>query len=300
MNIIGKRAIWFSISGITIILGVLSLALWGFHFGLDFKGGTLIELSFEQKTSVSVDEVKDSLKNLDFAKGLVVQKTGESEVLIRTQVLDNPQKIILESTLNEKIGESRELRLETIGPTVSKDLKQKALIAIILASLAIILYVAWAFRAVPKPANPWHFGFAAILALAHDILVTVGLFSIFGHFLGYEIDSLFITALLTVMGFSVHDTIVVFDRIRENLKRHPNADFEKTVNDSVVQTLARSLNTSFTVILVLLALLLLGGKSIQQFITALLVGITVGTYSSIFTASPLLVIWQHWATKNKP
>ncbi|MCL5794824.1 MAG: protein translocase subunit SecF, partial [Patescibacteria group bacterium] len=264
MNIIGKRKIWFTISGILIVLSIFALAFWGLNLGIDFKGGTLMELAFTK--NVTSQEVKNALNNLDFAKGLTVQKTGEGSIILRLPPLNKENELKVKTILFEKIGESQELKLETVGPTVSKDLTKKAIIAIAIAAAAIILYVAWAFRTVPKPANSWHFGISTIAALAHDIIIPLGLFSILGHFLGYEIDPLFITAILTVMGFSVHDTIVVFDRIRENLKRHPGADFEKTVNDSVNQTLARSLNTSLTVFLVLLAMYLLGGKSIQPFI----------------------------------
>lgn len=296
MNIIGKRKIWFTISGILILLGILSLIFWGLNLGIDFKGGTLMELDFGK--DVNSQDVKNVLKDLDFTKGLAAQKTGDNTIMLRTPPLDKTQELQVKSILTDKIGENRELKLETVGPTVSKDLTKKAVIAIVIAAVGIILYIAWAFRTVPKPANSWHFGLSTIAALAHDIIIPLGLFSILGHFYGYEIDSLFITAILTIMGFSVHDTIVVFDRIRENLKRHPSADFEKTVNDSVNQTLARSLNTSLTVILVLLAMLLLGGKTIQPFILAMLVGIIVGTYSSIFTASPILVVWQNWSKKQ--
>lgn len=299
MDIIGKRKIWFSISGVLIALGLLSWIFWGLNLGIDFKGGTLLELSFDQKNSVSVSEIKDALRDENFAKGMTIQKTGDKSVIIKTQPLEKNQEEKLKLILNEKVGENRELQLQTVGPTVSKDLTNKALLAIALAALAIIVYVAWAFRSVPKPANSWHFGFSTIIALVHDIIIPLGLFSILGHFYGYEVDSLFITALLTVMGFSVHDTIVVFDRIRENLKKHPSENFEKIVNDSVNQTLARSLNTSLTVVLVLLSMLLLGGKTIQPFIVALLAGVIVGTYSSIFTASPILVVWQNWSQSRR-
>lgn len=299
MDIIGKRKLWFTISGILILSGLLSWIFWGLNLGIDFKGGTLLELSFDQKGSVSIQEIKDTLKDENFAKGMTVQKTGDKSIIIRTQPLEKNQEEKLKLILNEKVGENRELQLQTVGPTVSKDLTNKAILAIILAALAIIIYVAWAFRSVPKPANSWHFGFSTIIALVHDIVIPLGLFSILGHFYGYEVDSLFITALLTVMGFSVHDTIVVFDRIRENLKQHPSETFEQTVNNSVNQTLARSLNTSLTVVLVLLSMLLLGGKTIQPFIVALLTGVVVGTYSSIFTASPILVVWQNWSQRQR-
>lgn len=282
---------WFIVSGLIIIPGVISLSLWGLKFGLDFTGGTLIELSFDNMQTAKTQDVKDALQDLNLAN-LMVQQTGDRQVLIRTQPLNNDQVKEISSTLDEKIGKSREVRLETIGPTVSRDSTKKAIIAIILASIAIVFYVAFAFRKVPKPASSWYFGICAVSALLHDILVVVGIYSILGHFLNFEVDALFITALLTIMGFSVHDTIVVFDRIRENLQRYPSQNFEQIANNSVNQTLARSLNTSLTVILVLLALTLLGGVTMRHFIITLLIGITIGTYSSIFNATPLLVVWQ--------
>lgn len=293
MQLMGsKKKWWFIISGVVIIPGILSLIFWGLPLGIDFRGGTLLELSFDKKASVEVEEIKEALGGADL-KDLTIQKTGERQVLIRTLPLDKEQEQKVRSLLTDKVGEAREVRLETVGPTVSHSLTKKAILAIILASLAIVFYIAFAFRRVPRPANSWRFGFCAVLALLHDILVVVGIYSILGHFLGYEVDALFITALLTVMGFSVHDTIVVFDRVRENLQRYPSKDFETIVNDSLIQTLARSLNTSLTVILVLLALILLGGETIRHFILTLLIGITAGTYSSIFNASPLLVLWQN-------
>ncbi len=212
-------------------------------------------------------------------------------------VLDQNGEKNLQDAL-KKVGEYRQNRLETVGPTVSSDLKRKAIIAVILASLAIILYIAIAFRKVPKPASSWRFGICAVLALIHDLAFVAGGFAILGHFFGYEVDSLFITALLTIMGFSVHDTIVVFDRIRENLRKSPSLDFETNVNNSILQTINRSLNTSFTVLIVLLALFLLGGATLKHFMLALLLGIAIGTYSSIFNASPLLVSWQAWSSRR--
>jgi preprotein translocase subunit SecF len=297
MNIVGKKAIWFTISGILLVAGIVSLITWGLKIGIDFKGGTLMELSFT-KQGIEANTVKSAIGNLDFLTSLSVQKTTDGTILIRTVPLSKDQRAKITSVLNEKIGESKEIRLETVGPIVGKDLTSKAIIAMILASLAIVLYIAWAFRTVPQPANSWRFGVCAILALLHDILITIGVYSMFGHFFGYEVDSLFITALLTVMGFSVHDTIVVFDRIRENLRKFPSKEFDTNVNDSVVQTLARSLNTSMTLIIVLLTLVIIGGASIRPFVSTLLVGVTIGTFSSIFNASLLLAVWQNFSMKK--
>lgn len=297
MNIVGKKAIWFTISGVLLALAIAAISIWGLKYGIDFKGGTLIEFSFS-RNSVDSNNIKNALGSLDFLTSLSIQNTGDNSIIIRTVPLEKTQVEQIQSTLTDKIGENEEIRLETVGPTVGKDLTQKAIIAVVLASLAIIIYIAWAFRTIPKPASSWKFGVCAILALIHDIIITIGAYAIFGHFFGYEVDSLFVTALLTTMGFSVHDTIVVFDRIRENLRKYPSKDFDTNVNNSVVQTLARSLNTSLTLIIVLLALLTMGGDSIKNFVATLLVGVTVGTYSSIFNASLLLDVWQNSTNKK--
>jgi len=297
MNIVGKKSIWFIISGILLIFGILAIAIWGLKIGIDFTGGTLIELSCPGK-NINTQEIKNNLGDFDFIKSITVQKTGDSSILLRTSPLDKEQIAKIKNNFSEKIGECSETRLETVGPTVGKDLTRKAVMAVSLASLAIIIYIAWAFRTVPKPASSWRFGICAIIALVHDLVITIGAYAIFGHYFGYEVDSLFITALLTVMGFSVHDTIVVFDRIRENLRRYPSKEFDTNVNDSIVQTLARSLNTSLTLIIVLLALITMGGSSIKHFIATLLVGVTIGTYSSIFNASLVLVVWQNYIDKK--
>jgi preprotein translocase subunit SecF len=190
-----------------------------------------------------------------------------------------------------------ELSFDSVGPTVSSTIAMSAIISLVLVSLAIVLYIAFAFRNAPPPVSPWSFGFMAIAALLHDALFVLGVFSLLGHFFGVEIDALFVTAILTVIGFSVHDTIVVFDRIRENLRRD-KGNFENVVNNSILETIARSINTSMTVLLTLLALFLFGGQSIRLFILALLIGIASGTYSSIFNASPLLVTWHNWRLKR--
>ena len=189
-------------------------------------------------------------------------------------------------------------QFETIGPVVGSEITTNALYAILVAAVLIVLFIAWAFRGVRKPMSSWRFGICAVIALLHDALVVLGIFSLLGHFAGVEVDSLFVTALLTVIGFSVHDTIVVFDRIRENLRRNLTSEFPQVVNDSILQTLVRSLNTSLTAMLVLFTLLIFGGASIRWFIVAMLIGIASGTYSSIFNASQLLVVWQEWVDRK--
>ena len=218
--------------------------------------------------------------------------------MIRTSPIDSKTNSEFQNDLKKSIKDAKQTSFETIGPTIGRETTLNAIKAVIAASILIVLYIAWSFRKVPKPASGLRFGVSAIIALIHDVLVVVGVFAILGKVFGVEIDALFVTALLTVIGFSVHDTIVVFDRIRENLRRQ-NVPFAQVVNDSILQTLDRSLNTSLTVILVLLTLLIFGGETIRWFVVALLVGVISGTYSSIFNASPILVVWQEWTEKRK-
>lgn len=294
MNIIGRRKIWYLISFILIAPGIVALFLWHLNFGVDFRGGTQVEVQF--KNDVKTDDIKNSLANLNL-KNLTIISSGNFTYLIKTKTINQDQHNTLTGDL-AKVGENTEQSYESVGPTVSNDITRRAIIAVILAAIAIIIYIAFAFRKVPKPASSWRFGICAVIALIHDLSFVIGFWAILGHFFGYEVDSLFVTALLTIMGFSVHDTIVVFDRIRENLRRHPSNSFEENVNNSIIQTINRSLNTSLTVLIVLSALYFLGGDSLRHFVLALLVGVTIGTYSSIFNASPLLVTWQGWSMKR--
>jgi preprotein translocase subunit SecF len=294
MNIVGRRKLWFTISLVMIIPGIISLALWGLKLGIDFRGGQEMELRGGQ------DQAK--VRTIFVSSGaddVTVTTTGNGGLLIRYRSDEKDAK-----KSDEKIKQDLskagyvQVSFSSVGPSVSKDITRNALISIFLASLAILLYIAFAFRNAPPPVSPWSFGGSAIIAMLHDALLLIGLFSILGHFFGVQVDSLFVTAVLTVIGFSVHDTIVVFDRVRENLRRY-NKPFDEVVNLSVNETLARSLNTSITVILTLTALLLFGGESIRLFVLALLVGIISGTFSSIFNASPMLVVWNNRKLKQK-
>lgn len=294
-DVVGKKIWYFVFSAIMIIPGVVALAVWGLNLGVDFTGGTLLELSFEKgadKTKI-VSIVKED--NIDVSS---IAPTESNTYLIRTKPLTEEEYTNVIKALNEKVGPVKVISRETVGPTIGAELLRKALIAIAVASAAIVAYIAWAFRRVPKPASSWRFGVCAIVALLHDTLVVIGIFAVLGHFWGVQVDSLFVTAVLTIIGFSVHDTIVVFDRIRENLNKAVGVNFADTVNYSIMQTIGRSVSTSLTVVLVLLAVLLFGGSSIRWFTVALLIGVISGTYSSIFNASPLLVLWQEWGEKR--
>jgi len=298
-NIIGKKNWYFLISLLVIIPGLLSLLFWGLNLGIDFTGGTRITYSFPDNVdSKTVDDVKKVFSDAKIK--IDTTQTSGKELFIRTVPTTTSQDQLLSALLQQKYGPLiKQEEFENIGPVIGKEITQNAFYSIITASILIVLYIAISFRKVPKPASAWRFGVCAIAALIHDVLVLLGLFSLLGHFFHVEIDSLFVTAVLTVIGFSVHDTIVVFDRIRENLLRSGSSMFAQVVNDSIVQTLSRSLNTSLTAILVLFTLLLFGGDSIRWFVVALLIGIISGTYSSIFNAAPLLVLWQELEQKRK-
>jgi preprotein translocase subunit SecF len=297
MDIIGKKYFYFIISLVVIIPGIISLFLFGLNLSIDFTGGSRITLSFPNNvSSKNTKDVKNTL-NSEKIKTTTLE-TSNKLLIVRTEQLSQKQHQRLVSEFNKKFKDVKWEQFETIGPTIGKETTENAIKAVVLASILIIIYIAWSFRKVPKPASSFRFGVCAIIALIHDVLVVLGIFSILGHFFSVEIDSLFVTALLTVIGFSVHDTIVVFDRIRENLRRLNGITFAKVVNESILQTMSRSLNTSLTVVLVLVALLLFGGESIRWFVVALLIGIISGTYSSIFNASPLLVIWHEKFSKR--
>lgn len=294
MDIIKRKNWYFALSLLVILPGLFSLFFWGLKLGIDFTGGTLTEVRFGKEVEKQV--ILQELTNASFPATL--QETSNNSYVLRTKPLSDEDSKKMLAILNEKFGETSSLRVETVGPTVGAEILRNAILGIVVASVAIVLYIAFSFRKVPRPTSSWRFGIVAVMTLIHDVLLVVGVFSLLGHFMNVEVDSLFVTALLTIIGFSVHDTIVVFDRIRENLLK-VNAPFSEIANMSILQTIARSLNTSVTVILVLLALLLFGGTSTYWFVVALLLGIVVGTYSSIFNATPLLVVWQELADKRR-
>jgi len=350
-NIIQKKIIWFSISGLLIIISLLALIFWGLKLGIDFTGGSLLELEFLTGRPTN-QQIHDQLKDLNL-ESLQLQPTGEQGLLIRTVSLteDIHQEILKKIDLmfgdnnqpeakkiNDEGEEVRtvpasaigltgegmenvnvditgtnldqlniqqvdtektaqqfnnfiELRFDSIGPTLGQELKHKALLSVFIVLLAIIFYIAYAFRKVSKPVESWKYGLSAIIALTHDIFIITGIYVILGHYFNFQADALFVTALLTILGFSVHDTIVTFDRIRENLYRHQEETFFNVINRSVNETIVRSLNTSLTTFFVLFAIFLFGGESIKNFVLILMLGIIIGTYSSIFIASPLLIIF---------
>jgi preprotein translocase subunit SecF len=294
LNIIGRRNVFFAISLLIIIPGILSMATKGFLLGIDFAGGTEFTVNFS--TSPSVATVENVVASDPLTAGGSVVSTGGNGYIIRAAPLTPQQQALVEDNLTKKVGPMVVQQVLEVGPTIAGETITFALLALVLASGAILFLLAIRFRNVP---GGWRAGFqfggSALAALLHDVFLLTGLFSIMGKVLGLrigEIDSLFVTAVLTVVGFSVHDTIVVFDRIRENLRVSQRLSFEQVVNLSIMQTAARSIITSFTVVLVLTAILIAGGTTLKGFALALLIGIVSGTYSSIFNASPLLVVWR--------
>ena len=290
MWIIKHRKIWYAFSLLIVIASLFSMFKFGLKQGIDFTGGALLEVEYAAKPDALV--VKQKIEELSLGSA-IVQPSGEKNIIVRMKDLTEEQHQKVLSAVLSAGEDGKEIRFDSIGPVIGKELKKKSVTAMILVIVMIILYIAFVFRKVSQPVNSFYYGLMAVVALIHDVTLPAGVFAVLGHYYGVEVDTLFVTALLTVLGFSVHDTIVVFDRIRENLRNNGNKNnFETVVGASVSQTVSRSINTSLTVILVLLAIFFLGGESTKYFSLALLIGIAIGTYSSIFLASPLLVTLQ--------
>src|SRR3989344_2305840 len=301
MRIIKYTKIYLLISLLVLLPGVFSLFRYGLNLDIDFTGGSVFEY-----------ELADGSKDRVQVTSLLAEIFSQNQVEVKNVTFDGTKAIVktkpvevekneeIKTAVSQKFENANQVSFETVGPSIGLETTKKSFIALAIASIGILLYIAYAFRNVPKPYSSFKFGVTAIIAMLHDALVVLGIFSILGHFFHIEIDALFITAVLTVIGFSVHDTIVVFDRIRENLKKLPGSwGFSQIVDYSLIETLNRSVATSLTVVIVLLSLYLLGGGSIKHFTLALLIGIVSGTYSSIFNASPLLVIWEERRLRRK-
>lgn len=289
MQIIRHRKIYFAVSISLILISSFSLIFWGLELGIDFTGGTLMEVEFPQER-LSNEEIQERLTELELGQ-TNLQPTGEKGLIVRLKDIDEEthQQILQKLDLSS----ANEARFESVGPLIGSELKKKALWAIILSLLAIVIYIAWSFRKVSQPIASWQYGLIAIIALFHDIFITLGFFSILAHFQEIEVGLPFVAAFLTILGYSVNNSIVIFDRVRENLLRTNWTDFKETINQSINQSLTRCLHTALTTLLVLLAIFFLGGQTIKYFALALVIGITVGTFSSIFITSPLVVVWQN-------
>jgi preprotein translocase subunit SecF len=297
MFIVKNRKLFYTLSILFFVGSILSVSIFGLHLGIDFKGGSLLEIEY---TGVRPDQgiLTSTLNKLSLGE-YSIRSTGEKGYIVRMREITPAEKVVIEKalTLNQS-APLTEARFNSIGPILGREAQQKSAISIILVLLAIVAFIAFVFRKVSEPVSSWKYGVVAVVALLHDVFIPKGIFALLGHLYGYEIDTLFVTALLVILGFSVHDTIVVFDRTRENLKLNremaKKEPFEETVGKSLRQTFTRSVNTSLVTILSLVALYFFGGESTHAFALALIVGIITGTYSSIFIASPLLVTLQKW------
>jgi len=299
MWVVTYRKYFYMVSVILTGLSIAAIATFGLKPGIEFTGGAILEINYLAGRPTA-DTLKAELAKLEW-QGTLVQETGENGFLIRTKPISESERVRLINAASFSGNQGLDVvRFDSVGPTIGAELRQKAWIAITLMILAIVLFIAFAFRHVSTPVSSWVYGFTTIIALVHDVLIPTGLYVTLGHFfIDAQIDVLFITAILTVLGFSVHDSIVVFDRTRENLKLHVSKKFEETVGQAISQTFSRSINTSLTVVLVTLALYLVGSEATKNFALTLTVGVIAGTYSSIFLGSPLLVTIANWQAKRE-
>ncbi len=295
MFVVKYRKIFYFISGTLILISISAILFWGLNLGVDFKGGTLLEFNYPSGRP-SLDAVNTALRPLNIT-GLSVRPAGTNGFILHSKPLDEATHQATIKALEIDGQVVQETQFSSVGPVLGKEAALKSLWAIFFVLIAIILFVAYAFRKVSAPVSSWKYGVIAVVALLHDVMIPTGIFAILGHIKGFEVDTLFVTAILVVLGFSVHDTIVVFDRVRENLKLeygHKGSDFEGIVGKSISQTFVRSINTSMTTLLALIVLYFLGPTTTQPFALVLIIGIIAGTYSSIFIASPLLVTIEKW------
>ncbi len=289
MYIVNHRKLFFLLSALLVGGSLLAMFIYGFNFGIDFKGGSILEVSYPVSRP-DLETTKSKLDTLGLGS-YVLTPSGESNYVLKMKDITPAEKTtVLTALSSDGVNLPKEERFNSIGPVVGNQLKNKAFVAIIVVVICIVLFITFAFRKVSQPVASWKYGVATIIALAHDVIIPTGVFIIWSHFRGGEIDLLFVTALLAILGYSVHDTIVVFDRVRENLRiGNRRESFTETVGNSVTQTFGRSINTSLTIFLALVALYFIGGSSTKDFAFVLLIGVLAGTYSSIFVASPLLV-----------
>ena len=299
LNIIGNRKIFLGVAAGLVIVAILAIAIFKFEAGVDFSGGALIK--FRIADQASTEEIqKYFVEELKFPETRVSYDPASSSYLARLPGDVSSEHERISTGLTTKLSGFEEQSFQSIGPSIGAELRRKSIIAMILVLVGISFYVAYAFRKVFRPVSSWKYGWVTLISLFHDVVIPAGLLAVLGHFFGVEIDGNFVVALLVIMGFSVHDTIVVFDRIRENLVLdRGKSEFGHVINRSVNETLARSINTSLTLIIVLLALYFAGPVTLKYFILTLLVGVVMGIYSSVFVASPLLLVWHNWSSRHK-
>ncbi|MEI6346259.1 MAG: protein translocase subunit SecF [bacterium] len=301
MFVVLYRKWFYLVSAVLVAVSVASMGMWGLQYGIDFAGGSLIELEYATaRPTVEVVQKQIATTNIG---AFSARESGDKGFILRTKHLTQEQHDAVISVLSKdatgKATGVDEKRFDSVGPLLGQEAARKAIVSITLVILAIVLFITYAFRQVSEPVSSWKYGLIAIIALVHDIIIPAGAFAILGHFHGFEVDTLFITALLVILGFSIHDTIVVFDRVRENLKNRSSGEqFEHIVGKSISQTFVRSINTSMTVLISLVIMYFVGSEATKHFVVALLVGITAGTYSSIFLGSPLLVTFQKLQEKK--
>jgi preprotein translocase subunit SecF len=290
-DIIGKRFWYFAISGVIILAGIIALIVSGLQPGVEFSSGSELTLTFSENVTVTKQQLVSALADLGYGgKTSIVRKIiGSQEYIVDLPELDNTAKSNLRAGLNEKLGEFEISSFESVPRETAKQMTRNAVIAVIISAIGMLIYISWAFHKMP---NPVRWGTCAIIALVHDLLVVLGVFALLGSFFGWQVDLMFVAGMLTVIGYSVNDSIVIFDRIRENVKRNPGADFELLVNHSLVETMSRTLITGIGTIFVLIALSIIVGNPIQNLIVTLLTGVIIGTYSGMCTAAPLLVVWN--------
>ena len=291
-DIVGKRFWFFLASGILILFSIISLGYFGLKPGIELSSGSLLTVNFEQQ--VTKADLQEKLAEIGYPTA-IIQETGTGGYLIRTDELSTDEKAALEEGLRQRFGDVTEAEFYSVSPMVASETARNAGIAIAVASVGILLYITWAFRKMP---SPFRYGVCALIALGHDVLIALGIFAVLGGVLGWEINLMFITGILAVVGYSVNNTVVVFDRIRENQSRRISPDFKTIVNTSLVETMSRSLNTSLTTMIVVLSLLLFVGSSIANFAVVMLIGIIAGTFSSVCIAPNLLIVWQEGKWRN--
>ncbi|MFA6447735.1 MAG: protein translocase subunit SecF [Patescibacteria group bacterium] len=296
MNIIKYRYIWYIISAVLIGTSIAFVAIFGLKQGIDFAGGSLVMIRFEGQRPTPV-EAESLVAPLDLG-GIVVQPVGETDLSFRTKVMDEDTHQKFLAAVKTKYVNITELRFDSIGPVIGNELRTKSIYSLAIVFIAILIYIAFTFRKVSVPVQSWKYGLITALTAVHDVIVPIGVFALLGHLHGTEVGTSFIAAILTVMGFSIHDTIVVMDRVRENLQKTSGV-FEEIVNRSLNQTIVRSINTTVATLLALVAVFLFGGDSVRDFSLALIIGITVGAYSSIFIAAPLLVTFHNVSKRKK-
>ena len=297
MQIIPNRKIWFTFSGVLIVLALAALGFWGLKPGIDFTGGSLLEVKFAKDYPPS-EEIRALLSGPELGlSALLIQPSAENTVVLRFPPLTEDQHQAAFTALSGKYAGAEEVRFDSIGPAIGRELFRKSLGAIVIVTVVVLLYIAWSFRKINRPVPAWVYGAVVVVTFLHDVIIPLGVFAWLGKFYGLEVGSPFIAAVLLILGYSINDTIVVLDRVRENLKRL-KAPFESIVEASVHQTINRSLNTSLTTLFVLVALYIFGGSTLSVFSLALIIGIALGTYSSIFIAAPLLVVWYRLKSRR--